>query len=71
MTLVERELAVLEQELLHAGDIWFSAPLHKKLQRLIEIAKLGQVAMKELADLRHIQAEPFFDGETLTGRADG
>jgi hypothetical protein len=47
------ELDVLAQELLRAADVWFDAKLHRKLQRLIEIARLGQQAMDELAELRH------------------
>jgi hypothetical protein len=33
------ELDQLERELLAAADTWFSASLHRKLQRLIEIAR--------------------------------
>jgi hypothetical protein len=52
------ELEEIEYELLHAADTWFSAHLHRRLQRLIEIAKLGQRAMNELADLRHEHGPP-------------
>lgn len=27
---------------MQAAEIWFNAPLHRKLMRLIEIARLGQ-----------------------------
>jgi hypothetical protein len=47
------ELDDLERELLGAADVWFDAKLHRKLQRLIEIARIGQRALVELADLRH------------------
>lgn len=38
------ELDELERDLLKAADIWFEAALHRKLQRLVEIARLGQPA---------------------------
>lgn len=38
------ELDELERDLLKAADIWFEAALHRKLQRLVEIARLGQSA---------------------------
>lgn len=41
---METELGELERELLAAADTWFSAALHRKLQRLVEIARLGQSA---------------------------
>lgn len=36
------ELDELERELLQAADTWFAAHLHRKLQRLIEIAREGE-----------------------------
>jgi len=53
----DEELADLERELIQAADIWLNAQLHRKLQRLIEIARLGQRAMAELAELRHESAD--------------
>lgn len=45
---METELDGLERELLAAADTWFSAALHRKLQRLVEIARLGQSARVSL-----------------------
>lgn len=40
----DSELDQLERDLTQAAEIWFSAPLHMKLARLIEIARSGESA---------------------------
>lgn len=36
------ELDELERDLLQAADTWFNVPLHQKLTRLIQIARMGE-----------------------------
>lgn len=58
------ELDELERDLMQAAEIWFSAPLHQKLQRLIVIAREGERG--ELPDPREanaVQSQLRFDAE--------
>lgn len=56
---METELDGLERELLAAADTWFSAALHRKLQRLVEIARLGQPARVALEHVPERHDEMF------------
>jgi len=40
------ELDDLERELLQAVDVWFDKRLHMKLQRLVQIARAGDAALR-------------------------
>lgn len=53
------ELDELERDLLKAADIWFEAALHRKLQRLVEIARLGQSARVALEHVPERHDETF------------
>ena len=51
------ELDELERLLLAAADTWFSAPLHRKLTRLIEIAREGQAKRDSIVREAPLQRE--------------
>lgn len=57
--MADSELDQLERDLTQAAEIWFSAPLHMKLARLIEIAR-GEVVRWQRAD--RIVCPPAIEG---------